>query len=123
MLPSSAAGSRPASSAVYHSQQVSSVSPYDSSSLAMSSPSASISQTSDVWLKIDQLHLNYLKSEESTAKIDIRKKLEGYIHQVCMEKYRSNIVPSWYRDTDFISVPVPGAAGAQVLLLADVDGD
>ena len=34
-------------------------------------------QTADLWLKIDQLHLNYLKSEENTNKIEIRKKLEG----------------------------------------------
>ena len=34
-------------------------------------------QTADLWLKIDQLHLNYLKSEENTQKLDIRKKLEG----------------------------------------------
>ncbi len=34
-------------------------------------------QTADLWLKIDQLHLNYLKAEESTKKLDIRKKLEG----------------------------------------------
>lgn len=34
-------------------------------------------QTADLWLKIDQLHLNYLKSEENTAKLEIRKKLEG----------------------------------------------
>ena len=36
-------------------------------------------QTADLWLKIDQLHLNYLKSEENTQKLDIRKKLEGKI--------------------------------------------
>ena len=34
-------------------------------------------QTADLWLKIDQLHLNYLKSEENTSKLEIRKKLEG----------------------------------------------
>ena len=34
-------------------------------------------QTADLWLKIDQLHLNYLKSEENTNKLEIRKKLEG----------------------------------------------
>ena len=39
-------------------------------------------QTADLWLKIDQLHLNYLKAEESAAKINIRKKLEAYVHQV-----------------------------------------
>ena len=46
-------------------------------------PSASnvIAQTADLWLKIDQLHLNYLKAEENHRKIEIRKKLEGYIHQ------------------------------------------
>ena len=31
----------------------------------------------DLWLKIDQLHLNFIKAEESTRKIDIRKRLEG----------------------------------------------
>ena len=36
-----------------------------------------IDQTADLWLKIDQFHLNYLKSDETTKKIDIRKKLEG----------------------------------------------
>ena len=40
-----------------------------------------IAQTADLWLKIDQLHLNYLKAEENHRKIEIRKKLEGYIHQ------------------------------------------
>ena len=37
----------------------------------------SMDQTADLWLKIDQFHLNYLKSDETTKKIDIRKKLEG----------------------------------------------
>ena len=36
-------------------------------------------QTADLWLKIDQFHLNYLKSEENTQKLDIRKKLEGKV--------------------------------------------
>jgi len=35
----------------------------------------------DLWLKIDQLHLNFIKAEESTRKIDIRKRLEGFVHQ------------------------------------------
>ena len=34
-------------------------------------------QTADLWLRIDQLHLNYLKSENNTKKLEIRKKLEG----------------------------------------------
>ena len=38
-------------------------------------------QTADLWLKIDQLHLNYLKSEENTNKLEIRKKLEGDSHR------------------------------------------
>lgn len=38
-------------------------------------------QTADLWLKIDQLHLNYLKAEENTSKLEIRKRLEGYVHQ------------------------------------------
>ena len=36
--------------------------------------------TADLWLRIDQLHLNYLKSENNTKKLDIRKKLEGKLH-------------------------------------------
>ena len=39
--------------------------------------------TADLWLRIDQLHLNYLKSENNTKKLDIRKKLEGKLHY-CM---------------------------------------
>ena len=35
------------------------------------------SLTSELWLKIDQLHLKYLQSEDTPAKLDIRKKLEG----------------------------------------------
>lgn len=37
----------------------------------------SMDQTADLWLKIDQFHLNYLKCDENSKKIDIRKKLEG----------------------------------------------
>ncbi len=37
-------------------------------------------QTADLWLRIDQLHLNYLKSENNTKKLDIRKKLEGMLY-------------------------------------------
>ena len=33
--------------------------------------------TSELWLKIDQLHLKYLQSEDTPAKLEIRKKLEG----------------------------------------------
>ena len=40
---------------------------------------ATMDQTADLWLKIDQFHLNYLKSDENTKKIDIRKKLEDFI--------------------------------------------
>lgn len=36
-----------------------------------------LEQTADLWLKIDQLHLNYLKSEDGPKKLDIRRKLEG----------------------------------------------
>ncbi len=39
-------------------------------------------ETAALWLKIDQLHLNYLKAEETTKKIDIRKKLEGKIYHL-----------------------------------------
>ena len=35
------------------------------------------SLTSELWLKIDQLHLKYLQSEDTPSKLDIRKKLEG----------------------------------------------
>ena len=35
------------------------------------------SLTTELWLKIDQLHLKYLQSEDTPAKLDIRKKLEG----------------------------------------------
>ena len=44
---------------------------------ASSSSTNVIAQTADLWLKIDQLHLNYLKADDSAAKLDIRKKLEG----------------------------------------------
>jgi len=37
------------------------------------------SLTSELWLKIDQLHLKYLQSEDTPAKLDIRKKLEGLV--------------------------------------------
>jgi hypothetical protein len=42
----------------------------------------SMDQTADLWLKIDQFHLNYLKSDETTKKIDIRKKLEGKLSKM-----------------------------------------
>merc|ERR1719412_698221 len=74
---SSALGcSRPSSSAVASTG-------YNPAAAASASPSSamSVAQTADLWLKIDQLHLNYLKAEESQAKLDIRKKLEGYVHQ------------------------------------------
>ena len=34
-------------------------------------------RTADLWLKIDQHHLNYLKAEDGPKKLSIRKKLEG----------------------------------------------
>ena len=42
-------------------------------------------QTADLWLRIDQLHLNYLKSEHNTKKLEIRKKLEGnlFLQLIC----------------------------------------
>ena len=43
--------------------------------MIMTAPSED--QTADLWLRIDQLHLNYLKSEHNTKKLEIRKKLEG----------------------------------------------
>lgn len=33
----------------------------------------------NLWLKIDQQHLNYLKAEDGTKKLDIRSKLEGKV--------------------------------------------
>jgi len=36
-------------------------------------------RTSELWLKIDQMHIKYLQAEETPAKLDIRKKLEGYV--------------------------------------------
>ena len=39
----------------------------------------SVAEKADLWLKIDQFHLNYLKAEESTKKIDIRNKLQGQV--------------------------------------------
>ena len=35
------------------------------------------SLTSELWLKIDQLHLKYLQSKDTPVKLEIRKKLEG----------------------------------------------
>jgi len=37
------------------------------------------SKTSKLWLKIDQLHFKFLKAEETPAKLEIRKKLEGLV--------------------------------------------
>ena len=34
-------------------------------------------RTAELWLKIDQLHLKFLQAEETPAKLEIRKKLEG----------------------------------------------
>jgi len=36
-------------------------------------------RTADLWLKIDQLHLKFLQAEETPAKLEIRKKLEGLV--------------------------------------------
>ena len=44
---------------------------------AQTSMNMSENLTSELWLKIDQLHLKYLQSEDTPAKLDIRKKLEG----------------------------------------------
>jgi len=35
--------------------------------------------TSRLWIKIDQLHLHYFKTEEAAAKLRIRSKLEGLV--------------------------------------------
>ncbi|TRY62030.1 hypothetical protein TCAL_09093 [Tigriopus californicus] len=55
--------------------------PYAPPGPTPASMSPSMALTAELWLKIDQLHLNYLRAEENTKKFDIRKKLEGYIHQ------------------------------------------
>ena len=34
-------------------------------------------RTAELWLKIDQLHLKFLQAEETPAKLDTRKRLEG----------------------------------------------
>ena len=34
-------------------------------------------RTADLWLKIDQYHLNYLKAEDGIKKLEIQKKLDG----------------------------------------------
>ena len=56
---------------------------FDSPVMIMTAPSED--QTADLWLRIDQLHLNYLKSEHNTKKLEIRKKLEGnlFLHLIC----------------------------------------
>ena len=36
-------------------------------------------RTAELWLKIDQLHLKFLQAEETPAKLEIRKKLEGNV--------------------------------------------
>jgi len=36
-------------------------------------------RTAELWLKIDQLHLKFLQAEETPAKLEIRKKLEGLV--------------------------------------------
>jgi hypothetical protein len=131
MLSSSAAGgssSRPTSS-MYHSAASSSyeggnngvtpTSAYDASITSSAASSSSVALTADLWLKIDQLHLNYLKSEESTAKIEIRKKLKGYIHEyLCLvpqerkfcNRLTSDVIVESARWTDrFSAVKAAGA--------------
>ena len=48
--------------------------------------------TSELWLKIDQLHLKYLQSEDTPAKLDIRKKLEGELVVFMLRLLFINIV-------------------------------
>ena len=55
----------------------------------------SMDQTADLWLKIDQFHLNYLKSDETTKKIDIRKKLEGKSFSNLFGLKLTFMVPMW----------------------------
>ena len=73
---------------------------FDSPVMIMTAPSED--QTADLWLRINQLHLNYLKSEHNTKKLEIRKKLEGnlflqlicsfHMNFRCVSKYHIYIV-------------------------------
>ena len=47
-------------------------------------------RTAELWLKIDQLHLKFLQAEETPAKLEIRKKLEGNNFKV----YKSLVISS-----------------------------
>ena len=49
-------------------------------------------RTSELWLKIDQMHIKYLQAEETPAKLDIRKKLEGKCGRFCCHD-----LPDWMR--------------------------
>ena len=60
--------------------------------MIMTAPSED--QTADLWLRIDQLHLNYLKSEHNTKKLEIRKKLEGNLYLQLICSFRMTIITS-----------------------------
>ena len=65
---------------------------FDSPVMIMTAPSED--QTADLWLRIDQLHLNYLKSEHNTKKLEIRKKLEGNLYLQLICSFRMTIITS-----------------------------
>jgi len=49
--------------------------------------------TSRLWIKIDQLHLHYFKTEEAAAKLRIRSKLEGLVAEyLCSVPYDRRFV-------------------------------
>lgn len=45
----------------------------------------------ELWLEIDQYHLNYLEADESPRKIDELRKLEGIIFKKCIVEIFLNI--------------------------------
>ena len=47
------------------------------SPVSMGPVAPAVDQTADLWLKIDQFHLNYLKSDENTKKIDATRLKNG----------------------------------------------
>ena len=69
-------------------------------------------RTAELWLKIDQLHLKFLQAEETPAKLEIRKKLEGnagpYIIMIPLT------IPTPTHPRSGSRVPVPGPPGEEV---------
>jgi len=51
-------------------------------------------RTAELWLKIDQLHLKFLQAEETPAKLEIRKKLEG-MHEHLNQHILDQGIPSF----------------------------